>query len=147
MAKVGRTLEVGTAAVPKPMPSVGTTVKEDLSDVLREFARTMVTDFPIQGILDHLVKRIVEILPVTGAGVTLISPTLHPRYVAASNASAHAFERLQTELGDGPCLAAYLTGRSRRRPRPRPRRPFPEIRAAGGGDRAGRGVHLSPSPR
>ena len=46
---------------------------EELSDVLSEFARTMVTDFPIQGILDHLVKRIVEIMPITAAGVTLIS--------------------------------------------------------------------------
>ena len=109
MAKVQRTFAVGTEA-PEPVPPVGQTVKEDLSDVLREFARTMVTDFPIQAILDHLVKRIVEILPVTGAGVTLISPTLRPRYVAASNASAHAYERLQTELGEGPCLTAYLTG-------------------------------------
>ena len=46
-------------------------LSEDLADVLSEFARTMVTDFPIQGILDHLVKRIVDILPVTAAGVTL----------------------------------------------------------------------------
>ncbi|MCU1287738.1 MAG: hypothetical protein JWO13_4088, partial [Acidobacteriales bacterium] len=33
--------------------------EQQLSDVLSEFARTMVTDFPIQGILDHLVLRIV----------------------------------------------------------------------------------------
>jgi diguanylate cyclase (GGDEF)-like protein len=81
-----------------------------LSDVLGEFARTMVTDFPIQAILDHLVTRIVEVLPVTSAGVTLISPTMDPRYVAASNADALRFERLQTELGEGPCLAAYTSG-------------------------------------
>jgi diguanylate cyclase (GGDEF)-like protein len=70
----------------------------------------MVTEFPIQGILDHLVKRIVDIMPVTGAGVTLISPGLDPRYIAASNASALRFEQLQTELGEGPCLAAYYSG-------------------------------------
>ena len=52
---------------------------EELSEVLSEFARTMVTDFPIQGILDHLVKRIVEIMPISGAGVTLISPGMDPR--------------------------------------------------------------------
>jgi diguanylate cyclase (GGDEF)-like protein len=109
VAKLERTSEV-SAAAPARAQTVSLTVREDLTDVLREFARTMVTDFPIQGILDHLVKRIVEILPVTGAGVTLISPTLQPRYVAASNASAHAYERLQTELGEGPCLTAYLTG-------------------------------------
>ena len=83
---------------------------EDLADVLGEFARTMVTDFPIQKILDHLVKRIVDIMPVTAAGVTLISPGVQPRYVAASDASALQYERLQTELSEGPCLAAYHTG-------------------------------------
>jgi diguanylate cyclase (GGDEF)-like protein len=85
-------------------------VEEQLSDVLSEFARTMVTNFPIQGILDHLVQRIVDILPITAAGVTLIAPGLEPRYIAASDPSALRYEKLQTELGEGPCLAAYNTG-------------------------------------
>lgn len=84
--------------------------REQLADVLSEFARTMVTDFPIQSILDRLVERIVEILPVTGAGVTLISPGNVPRYIAASSRSALRFEQLQTDLDEGPCLAAYRTG-------------------------------------
>jgi diguanylate cyclase (GGDEF)-like protein len=85
-------------------------VREELSDVLSEFARTMVTNFPIQGILDHLVKRIVDILPITAAGVTLIEADLDPRYIAASDASALRYEKLQTELGEGPCVAAYSSG-------------------------------------
>ena len=86
-------------------------VREDrLSSVLSEFARTMITDFPIQAILDRLVHRIVEVLPVTGAGVTLIAPGTSPQYIAASNASALRFERLQSELGQGPCVVAYQTG-------------------------------------
>jgi diguanylate cyclase (GGDEF)-like protein len=84
--------------------------REKLSDVLSEFARTMVTDFPIQGILDHLVKRIVDMMPITAAGVTLIAPGLDPRYVAASSDAALRFEKLQTEMGEGPCLEAYHTG-------------------------------------
>jgi diguanylate cyclase (GGDEF)-like protein len=68
------------------------------------------TDFPIQEILNHLVKRIVGVLPVTAAGVTLISPGANPRYVAASNGSALRFEQLQSELGEGPCAAAYDSG-------------------------------------
>ena len=82
----------------------------ELSDVLSDFARTMVTDFPIQGILDELVTRIVDVLPVTAAGVTLISPGVNPRYIAASNGSALRFEQLQTDLGEGPCVAAYESG-------------------------------------
>ena len=81
-----------------------------LSEVLSEFARTMVTDFPVQAILDHLVERIVDIMPITAAGVTLISPGVQPRYIAAANGSALQFEKLQTELDEGPCLAAYNSG-------------------------------------
>jgi diguanylate cyclase (GGDEF)-like protein len=83
-----------------------------LADVLSEFARNMATEFPIQGILDHLVRRIVDILPVTGAGVTLISPSTNPHDVAASDDAALRFERLQSEIGEGPCLRAYLSGQA-----------------------------------
>jgi diguanylate cyclase (GGDEF)-like protein len=86
------------------------TSERQLSSVLSEFARTMLTDFPIQGILDHLVGRIVEVLPITGAGVTLISAHTDPRYVAASGEAALRFEELQTELGEGPCVHAFETG-------------------------------------
>ena len=78
--------------------------EQQLSAVLGEFARTMVIDFPIQKILDHLVLRIVDILPVTAAGVTLISPGLHPRYVAASNSDALAFEKLRPSSARDPAL-------------------------------------------
>src|SRR5258706_4903411 len=70
----------------------------------------MITDYPIQSILDHLIHRIVEVLPVSSAGVTLISSELSPRYVAASNDAALRFERLQTEIRQGPCLVAYVSG-------------------------------------
>ena len=82
------------------------------SNVLSEFARTIATDFPIQEILDHLVARIVDVLPISGAGVTLISPDTNPQYIAASDDSALRFEQLQTELGEGPCTAAHETGES-----------------------------------
>ncbi len=84
--------------------------EQQLSDVLSEFAHTMVTDFQIQAILEHLVERIVDIMPVTAAGVTLISPGAAPHYIAASDPAALRFEELQTELSEGPCLEAYRTG-------------------------------------
>jgi diguanylate cyclase (GGDEF)-like protein len=84
--------------------------EDSLSSVLSDFARTMITDFPIQGIVDHLVERIVEILPVTAAGVSLISPGMAPRYIAASDQDALRFERLQTRIGEGPCLLAFASG-------------------------------------
>lgn len=86
------------------------TSNDSLAALLSEFAHTMVTDFPIQSILDRLVDRIVDSLPITGAGVTLISPGLVPHYIAASDDDALHFERLQTELREGPCRAAYESG-------------------------------------
>ena len=77
--------------------------------MLSEFARTLVTDFPIQGILDHLVLRIVDLLPIEAAGVSLISPTKNPRLIAGSDESAVRYEQLQTALGEGPCVAAFET--------------------------------------
>jgi diguanylate cyclase (GGDEF)-like protein len=84
--------------------------QEGLSDLLSEFARTMVTNSPTQAILDRLVTRVVDVLPITGAGVTLMAPGLQPQYVAASDPSARRYEELQTELGEGPCLEAFSTG-------------------------------------
>jgi diguanylate cyclase (GGDEF)-like protein len=81
-----------------------------LVSLLSEFARTLATDFPIQSILDHLVQRIVDTLPISAAGVTLISPGTRPRYIAASDESALRFEKLQSELGEGPCMTTYRTG-------------------------------------
>lgn len=78
-----------------------------LSVVLSEFARTLGTELPLQGILDHLVGRIVDILPIDAAGVSLISPATDPRLIAGSDESASRYEHLQTELGEGPCIAAY----------------------------------------
>lgn len=81
-----------------------------LSDLLTEFARTLVTDSPIQSILDPLVVRIVDLLPVGSVGATLISTTGGPRHIAASDSSARRFVRLQAEMAEGPCMAAYSTG-------------------------------------
>jgi diguanylate cyclase (GGDEF)-like protein len=123
MARYRRNAMSGTIThVGTDMPS-----EHQLSGVLSEFARTMVTDFPIQGILDHLVLRIVDVLPISAAGVTLISPGTDPRYVAASNASALRFEQLQTELGEGPCLAAYQTGEAVSVPDLREEHRFPKF--------------------
>jgi diguanylate cyclase (GGDEF)-like protein len=83
---------------------------ERLADVLSEFARTMLTDTPIQEVLDCLVERIVEVTPVTAAAITLISSGGSPRYVAASSGAAMKFEYLQNTLGQGPCLTACHSG-------------------------------------
>ena len=78
--------------------------------MLADFARTMLTDFPIQAILDELVRRIVDVLPITGAGVTVMSLGSAARYFAGSDDAARQFEELQTRLGEGPGVWAHLQG-------------------------------------
>ncbi|MFD3444357.1 putative bifunctional diguanylate cyclase/phosphodiesterase [Microbacteriaceae bacterium 4G12] len=83
---------------------------EKLAEVLTEFASTMLTNFPINAILDKLVERIVDVLPVTAAGVTLMTDSTNPHYIAASNSAALQLEQLQSSLGGGPCVLAYVSG-------------------------------------
>ena len=113
------------------MPGRCTVVHEEkFSAVLSDFARTLATDFPIQGILDHLVENIVDVLPITSAGVTLISGGRAPRYVAASDADALRFEQLQTRVWQGPCLLAYESGEAVAVPDLRTEGRFPEFSPA-----------------
>jgi diguanylate cyclase (GGDEF)-like protein len=85
--------------------------EQKLSSVLRELARTLVTDFPIQVVLDRLVEGIVEALPVTAAEVTLISAGTAPHHIAASDDDAMRYERTFTfplRHGDEPVGALNL---------------------------------------
>ena len=117
----------GNAAVGGPGRGVR---EETLSLVLGEFARTLMTDFPIQGILDHFVTRIVEVLPISSAGVTLITAGVAPHYVAASDDAALRFEQLQSNIGDGPCVQAYESGQPVVVPDLRMERRFPRFTPA-----------------
>jgi len=83
---------------------------DKLIDLLADFAHTLGQDFRIQDILDHLVKRIVSVLPVTGAGVMIMGLANELHFAAASNAAILEIETLQNELGEGPCLEAYRSG-------------------------------------
>jgi hypothetical protein len=90
---------------------VGGVVDEQrLTTVLVEFARTLTGDFSIQKILDHLVDRVVEVIPVSGAGVLLMDSDTEHHFVAASDDVIHGIETLQMQLQEGPCLQAYRTG-------------------------------------
>ena len=85
--------------------------EQRLTTVLVEFARTLTGDFSIQKILDHLVDRVVEVIPVSGAGVLLMDSDTEHHFVAASDDVILGVETLQMELQEGPCLQAYRTGR------------------------------------
>jgi diguanylate cyclase (GGDEF)-like protein len=81
-----------------------------LATVLVDFARTLTADFSIQTILDHLVRRVAEVIPVDGAGVLLMKGDTAHHFVAASDEVILRIESLQINLDEGPCLQAYQTG-------------------------------------
>jgi GAF domain-containing protein len=82
-----------------------------LADMLGEFARTLGTNFPIQSILDHLVARIVSMLPIAAARIAFVSPDASAGHSSASDPSALHFARLQAEVCEGPGVTAGKTGK------------------------------------
>ena len=78
-----------------------------LSAAFAGSARFSADDLPIRAFLGQLVERIVEVLPVSGAGVTWILPGSEPHYLVATDDWARHVEQLQTELGQGPSRLAY----------------------------------------
>jgi diguanylate cyclase (GGDEF)-like protein len=81
----------------------------ELSDILSEFARTMLRESKMQGILDQFVRRVADFLPITSAGVSVSWTDGDPELMAASSPSALEFELLQSVLGEGP---RFLSGRA-----------------------------------
>lgn len=119
---------------------------EQLSDVLREFARTMLTDFPIQRILDHLVTRIVDIMPVTAAGVTVISADAGPRLRRRLRPTRAAVREAPIRAERRAVSRLISLGSGDRDPRSDQGRPLPVVHTAGDRGRAGGRVHVSAQP-
>ena len=78
--------------------------------MLAEFARTLVGDFSIQEILDRLARRVLEVIPTDGAGVLLLDEKSQLHFVSATDERILVIERLQLELGEGPCILTYESG-------------------------------------
>lgn len=84
--------------------------ERQLLDILVRFATTLTADFSIQDVLDHLVAQIVDLLPVTGAGVLLMDDGAQHHFVSATDDTIRQVEGLQLRLGEGPCLVAFDRG-------------------------------------
>ncbi|MBA8829721.1 putative bifunctional diguanylate cyclase/phosphodiesterase [Alpinimonas psychrophila] len=84
------------------------TQEGNLSSVLTDFALTMASDIPVKTMVDELVRRICDILPIDGAAVTLQGAQSAPRLLAASSIHVKQMEDAQIELGEGPSVTAYL---------------------------------------
>jgi GAF domain/ANTAR domain len=59
----------------------------------------------------RLLNACVEILDVTGAGITLMVDDEHRGTLGGTDEAIRAVEELQFTLGEGPCIDTYRTGR------------------------------------
>ncbi|MPZ86966.1 MAG: GAF domain-containing protein [Nitriliruptorales bacterium] len=78
--------------------------------VLHRLAGTLVQQYDLSDVLDHLGTEITQILAVNGAGVMLEDEHQHLRLTSTSDRVLQRLEDLQIELQEGPCLLAYQTG-------------------------------------
>ncbi len=79
----------------------------NFSSVLTDFALTMASDIPVQAMVDELVRRICDILPIDGAGVILMDALSAPQLLAASSHQVKQMEETQIEMGAGPSFSAF----------------------------------------
>ena len=67
-------------------------------------------NFSIQDILDRLARRVLEVIPADGAGVLLLDEQARLHFTAATDKRILVIERLQLELGEGPCILSFESG-------------------------------------
>lgn len=65
----------------------------------------------VGGLLQRLCRAAADALPATGVGVSVLSGTGGQVTAFGSSSSTEEIEELQFVLGEGPCLAAYDSGR------------------------------------
>jgi transcriptional regulator with GAF, ATPase, and Fis domain len=83
-----------------------------LSETFVELTDTMVADFDVIDFLQVLTDRSAQLLDVSAAGLLLADQRGELRVVAASSEAARLLEQLQVQLGQGPCLDCFRSGRA-----------------------------------
>ncbi|MET9293419.1 GAF and ANTAR domain-containing protein [Streptomyces sp. NPDC003077] len=68
------------------------------------------TDFDPLELLHDLTAHVAELLPVAGAGVTVLDEMRRVEYATASDERCGHLEQVQIDLNEGPCLEATRTG-------------------------------------
>lgn len=80
-------------------------------ELMQRFARTLVGTYDLDEVLSDLAGRLQYVLDVEGAGVMLADAEGTLRFTSSSDDKLERLEDLQIELGEGPCLLAYETGK------------------------------------
>lgn len=83
---------------------------QQLSDVLIDFARTLVRPHDVEEVLGRLMDGVVTVLDVWGAGVSLVDDAGQLRFVTATDDVVERLQALEDDVDRGPCREAYDCG-------------------------------------
>lgn len=82
--------------------------KDALAASLRRLADPSTTDSDVIATLTEVTSACVGLFGVTGSGIMLADEQNITRYVAASDGPGSVLEILESEVGDGPCMRAFV---------------------------------------
>ncbi|MEN8649181.1 GAF and ANTAR domain-containing protein [Streptomyces sp. 21So2-11] len=85
--------------------------EQQLAEAFVGLADTLSHDFDPIVLLDSLTRHCVDLLGVDAAGVMVAKANGELRTMAVSDERAAMLELFQLQMGEGPCLDAYRTGR------------------------------------
>ena len=78
-----------------------------LHELFARFARCLAEEYHLADVIEQLGEDICRTLGVAGAGIMVEDDESNLRFISTSDDRLQTLERLQIELGEGPCLMAY----------------------------------------
>lgn len=93
--------------------SAGLPLADEITAVFARASRLLLTEDTVAHALKLITDAATAAIPGTvGAGVSLLDSSGQRRTAAASGTGVHEADALQYELGEGPCITAWASGKS-----------------------------------
>lgn len=73
-------------------------------------ADSLVDDFDVVDVLQHLVDECISLFDASAAGILLLSPTNQLEVIVSTSERSELVELMQLKVGAGPCVEATTTG-------------------------------------